>query len=163
MERERERMGVESSKIMSPNEERNRRATATIVQSQEPRGSAERGGARASPSDPPAQPRLWSWSTRGKQLVVRDSSSSVSSKVAPAQMEGEVELQDVEIGTAPSSPAVVVYKEENNRRLQSTEGDTAKPLEKEAPAAEGRASYLGWALLMYSGRWPWRDFRVRGE
>lgn len=128
---------VEPSKIMSTEKHA---TTAAIVPSQEARGRGEDG---KSASPPPAGLRLWSWSTNGQRSVLRD---SVSSKVAPAA-KGEVELQDVESGTAPPSPPV--SKPES---LQSVEGITTKPQDKVPLAAEGRASCLGRALLMYSGK-----------
>lgn len=126
-----ERMAVESSEIASNTQQQ---PGPTTIQS---RRGMEQG---ASPTSPPA-PKLWSWSTNGQKVVVR---GGASSKVAgaPAEESG-VELRDVEIGTAPSSPARLKVEPP---RLQSVEEvSTVKPQEK--------ASCLGRGLLMYSGRW----------
>lgn len=141
---------ADSFKIMSAEEH----APATIVQSHEARGRGE-GGARSATTPPSPGPLpLLSWSASAQQVVVRDTAAVVvwSSKVAPAAECGLEGLRDVESGTAPSTPAVSKAEAYCH---QSLEGTTVNPPEKEPPAAEGRASCSGRALLLYSGRlWP---------
>lgn len=132
-------MGFESSRIMSSRVQ-DATASTAVVQTQGTGG--EEAAGRTSPA---ARPRLWSWSTLGQRLVLRDSASA---KIAPCP-EGEVELQDVEIGTA-----ALAKSDPETHRVESIDGITVKPQGKKTLGGEEPASCFGRALIMYSGRLP---------